>query len=143
MTHLKFILYIVFVLSLGNAFGQTHIYEHYASRTDLEVAYLENVPLDSSTSVNATIIIAKDSAAWEWLKDEFRIVTSMSFGHTFYQQRRNKYDPTKFQKEDIPNSCFVFANLSQKRITIFQYETINQYYTIIRYLIKRKIYEKD
>lgn len=144
MTHFKFILYIVFVLSLGNAFGQTHIYERYASRADLEVAYLENVPLDSTTSVNVTIIIAKDSAAWKSLKEEFNISDSPFLPniHSYKRVLRDKYDPRN-SCHDNHNCCLVVVNYYRKSLSMFHYETIDQYYLITPYLTKKTSHEKD
>lgn len=145
MTHYRFTLYIVLVLAFGNAFGQAHIYDRYASRTDLEVAYLENLPLDSATSINATLIIAKDSAAWEWMKVEFQIAPSPSpdYTHCTTGNLRNKNDPTKTRQEDILDCCLVIVNYYRKSLSIFQYETLDQYYSIIKFSFKNIIYEND
>lgn len=144
MRYFKFILYIVSVLSFNSAFGQIHIYDRYASRPDLEVAYLQNVPLDSAITVNATLIIARDSAAWEWLVTEFHIGPSF-FPDNVRSLRstlRNKYDPTQDKSTDILDCCIIFVNSSRKSLSIFQYETIDQFNSIVSFSFKKFIHEK-
>lgn len=64
---------LLLLLAAIQAPCQTHIYERYAPHTDLEVAYIENLPLDSVNAINATIIVARDSAAWAMLQNDFNI----------------------------------------------------------------------
>lgn len=141
MTHLRFILYIVFVLSLGNAFGQTHIYERYASWTDLEVAYLENVPLDSSTSVNVTILIAKDSAVWVELLKSFHIQPNLEiidvnqFPIAFILCDR--INPENIFHRKIMDSYYLCVNFKRFTISIYQYNTLDQYQALLSYMIKK------
>ncbi|MCF0212033.1 MAG: hypothetical protein HUK17_03970 [Bacteroidales bacterium] len=139
------ILSLVLALHFGDSFAQTHIYEHFVSRTDLEVAYLENVPLDSNISINATIIIAKDSVVWESLKSEFHIPQSPHSGDTHYRvaMLRDKKNPTSPESKNIFDSYYLVVNGNRMSISIFHYETTNQYHSLIRLSTKTLINEKD
>lgn len=144
MKHLRFILYIVLAFASNNAFSQMHIYDRYASRTDLEVAYLKDFPLDSTMSINATIIIANDSTAWETLKREFNISDSFfpELNCSKKEMLRDKNDPTSLTHKNVVDCYYVVVNYQRKSITIFQYDNIDQYHLLIHFSTKNIIYEK-
>lgn len=124
---------------------QTQIYERYASHERLEVAYLENIPLDGTNTINATIIIAEDSSAWEWLVMEFHIEESMfpNRPESFKRMLRDKKDPTSTIRKSITESYMVIVNYSRRLIVICQYDTLEQYYSLNHYSLNHLTHEKD
>ena len=73
MNRIKILMLFVLLISGSAVYGQTHIYERYATHSNLEVAYIEGFALDSTTRVNVTILRAKNVRAWRWMQKEFDI----------------------------------------------------------------------
>ncbi len=59
----------------------------YAPQSNFEVAYLDDYYLDSLHSAPATLITAKDSAAWEWLSTQFALAPQTAAGNSQFVQR--------------------------------------------------------
>lgn len=137
-------LILLLLLAAIQAPCQTHIYERYAPHTDLEVAYIENLPLDSVNAINATIIVARDSAAWEWLKDEFHAQPKSEVIDTnlflYSHKLCDKYSPESLEHGDILDCYLLYTDYKRHSFIIYQYENLNQYYTTI---IFQHTHEKD
>ena len=78
MKSFKIIMCFIFLAPWGTVHGQKHIYDRYAPYKDLDVAYMENLPIDSANSINATFIIAKDSIAWERTTSAFHLPSAIA-----------------------------------------------------------------
>lgn len=133
-------------LPLQKAFCQTHIFDRYASWQNLEVAYLENVPLDSVTSINATIIIAKDSVSWELLADTFSLPhkLQMKKNHSeHHQELRNSKNPERLEHGGIMDCSLLWANYPKSTIIIFHYSSIDQLNSILKYSLKTSTHEEN
>lgn len=140
---------LFFVLSLslfGRAYGQTHIYERYAPYDNLEVAYLENIPLDSANVINATIIIAHDTTTWRWLIDTFHIPSwsQMKKMHrNQYLEFRGTQNPEFPEHGDISDGCLLWADYPKSTILICHYSTIEQNKSFFQYIINQSIHEEN
>lgn len=53
--------------------AQSDLYRRYAQRTDVRVAFIEAMRVDSVTTVDVTVVTAVDSAGWQWMMSEFNI----------------------------------------------------------------------
>ncbi len=145
---MKLLRNLLFVLILATGCSlqaQTHIYSRYASHTDLGVAYVPNFKLDSINTVNVTVIMAQDSVAWEWLKAEFRIpelsedeLHQLSLRNTVVSlQFRDKNDPTQKANTSASDRCMLSIDHTQHILFIYQYDTMEQFYSVISYSSKK------
>lgn len=138
---------LLWMLPFAKVSCQTHIYERYASHSELEVAYLENIALDDSNAINATIIIAKDSASWSWLTETFHIQTGNETNND--NQRKisirlcDKEFPESLTHGTVPESYLLWVNHNTSTIIICQYSTMSQYNKIHSLIIKKLSNEKD
>ena len=144
----KFCLIIYFLIGIPwyNAFCQTHIFDRYASHTELEVAYLENIPLNETTTINASIIIAKDSAAWEWMKNTFHVFSSSQINERDrprYTNLRNSQNPEHLGYDNPLECCLMVANYADRTIIFFQYSTIEQFKLVLNYITNQSNYEES
>ena len=51
------------------------VYDHYRSHAGIDATYVRQWRVNDTLRVNATVLQARDSATWEWLKDEFSLWT--------------------------------------------------------------------
>lgn len=128
---------IIMLLLTGKMVGQSHIYERYAMYDNLEVAYMENVTTDSVNIFNCTIIIAKDSTTWQWLKDTFHIAPK----HMMLCIR-DAQNPENDKTGDTEERCVLIANTYRTTIIICEYTTIEQLRSIIKFSIDQPTHEK-
>lgn len=147
MKVVRIILCLLLLTAAREAVCQTHIYERYADHTDLEVAYLGEFRLDSATVISGTVIMAKDSASWEWLKKEFHVeqydMNRDSSCVAVTKLLRDKYDPTQEGTGAVLESYLLSVGFGHRAIVIYQYDTMKQYYSIIRYSLKKLSHEKN
>ena len=61
--------------------GQSMVYERYAPREELTVAYFKGLLIDSVTRVDVTVVRANDSITWEGLIREFNLSDYMIERH--------------------------------------------------------------
>ena len=139
---MKIVLLIVLLISSSVVYGQTHIYNRYATHNNLEVAYLKEFPIDSTIHVNVTIIRAKNNRAWRWMKREFNIPTQSPQGNSIVKLNqplitiygRDKNNLRSFNKKNvddnyalsishITHTIIIYHCTNRKeRLTIFGYE---------------------
>lgn len=146
MKHFVYLNCLLCLLLFNRAYGQTHIYERYAPYDNLEVAYLKNVPLDSTNDINTTIIIAHDRALWQWLVDTFHISnkSQMDGKHLDqYMDLRSSQNPEYLEHGDILDCCLLWADYSKKTILICHYATYEQYKSIFQYISNQLINEEN
>ncbi len=55
------------------AAAQSHLYERYASRQELDVAQVSGFRLADSIRVDVVLIVAKNESAWQQLMKEFNV----------------------------------------------------------------------
>ena len=55
------------MVTAGTAAAQSDLYRRYAQRTDVRVAFIEAMRVDSVTTVDVTVVTAVDSAGWQWM----------------------------------------------------------------------------
>lgn len=131
-------------------YNDKNIYDQFAHRTDLTVAFIENFGLDNQTGINVTMITANNSKTWKKLKKEFTIdslslqqLNSIKAGREVLQllvrDNINPRVPAPALENgyvDWTKSCYcIIAHLS-KTIWIFHTHTANQ----IELVSKRFIY---
>lgn len=132
--------------SFGKVFAQTHIYEKFASRDDLEVAYLENIPIDSSVYINATIIIAQDSLTWDGLVKSFSLPSNLHMEEKNADHMmclRDAQNPELTDHGKILECCLMCVNYLKSTIIICQYSTLEQCKAIIKFTINKSTYEEN
>ena len=69
----KRIIILLLLLASLAAQAQSEAYLRYAPNPNLNVAFVEGFRLDDSTTVDVTVISAKDSATLAWLCDDFNL----------------------------------------------------------------------
>lgn len=137
---------MLMLLNGFSAYGQPDIYTHYAPCSGLNVGYFKDFRVDSILSVTATIIIAKDSDAWEWMKKEFCIKELsdqdkmyMSEGKLLKNVRvRKKSDILHSIDEFTEEKCIQFTLYNKRCVIVFDAETEEQFDLILYYLVSRK-----
>ena len=67
----RFLLVVLFLVAAVAAQAQSEAYLRYSQNPNLDVAFVEGVRIDSTTTVDATVIFAKDSATMVRLMDDF------------------------------------------------------------------------
>ena len=140
---MKKISYIVLLLLLyaHPAQGQSEIYNRYAPHTDLDVGYFKHFRIDSTLAVDATVIIAKDSAAWEWMKKEFEIPEldercqkALESGQIVKGRvLRDKKDFHLFNEDALFENLFLYTIYNKRCVVIIEFETEEQYKAIFNY----------
>lgn len=144
------LLLIAFAMSLPCLQAQLAFYEHYAVHDELLVALAEGYRLDSVTRVNVVLIQAKDSAAWEWVMEEFQITSLTDIEISRLQKGGdvrfsniidNQICPILLQED--PESIFIMAGSHKERvICVFFTETEKQRNIILYnqlHIIKKNI----
>ena len=79
MKTLKSIALLLLLSATVEAWGQHDIYSKYATHTELKVAFVSQFQLDSATTVDVTLIQARDFAGWAWMVKEFNINESLLY----------------------------------------------------------------
>ena len=112
--------------------AQSDAYLHYSQNPNLDVAFFEKLRIDDTTTVDVTVIIAKDSATWAWMIEEFKLSKEHNLAMSKqWQQNPNAISTRMVQKNDpsqratklIPGE-FDFETIS------FFYRRINIYHII-------------
>jgi len=104
--------------------------ESYVQQSNFEVAYLNDYYIDSVHSAPATVITAKDSAAWEWLRTQFAQLpedaagsrVSSQFVQRDYQLSDKNQEPAGL---DIDTGTYFLSALPNNRaIVVIHYESV-------------------
>lgn len=69
----RIVLAAVVMAAAGTAAAQGDLYRRYASRTDVNVSFIEAMRIDSATTVDVTVVKAVNPEGWSWMKSEFAI----------------------------------------------------------------------
>ncbi|MBP9991349.1 MAG: hypothetical protein KBT45_08005, partial [Bacteroidales bacterium] len=73
MKTLQLLTTIALLLVANNVWSQQEVYDRYVGRDDIDIVYVHGYRIDSLNKMDVILIRAKDSAGWEWIKEEFNI----------------------------------------------------------------------
>lgn len=147
MKHIRYIVVMVALLAAGmsGVMAQHEVYDRYAVRDGLDVAYIRGYRLDSTATVDVVLIIAKDSAAWQWMQKEFRIKALTEQSRAMLQngenvqvfELRDREDPTRSQKNTFLDNCLMRVSALDKCVGLYYYADNETLKRIIHYLYNR------
>lgn len=99
-----------------------------APSSNFEVAYLDDFYLDSTHSVPATVITARDSAAWEWLSTQFALAPEVVGNGSSQLVQRNYHPNTQAQVSmglDIDTGSYLLRAMpGDHTIVVLHYEAV-------------------
>ena len=127
------------------ALAQSEAYLRYAPNPNLNVAFVEGFRLNDSTTVDVTVISAKDSATWAWMIEEFNLspMHNLALSNQLYDKPNSistrmvqKNDPSQRTTELIPKE-FDFETILffYRRINIYHIIDQQQYDVLFRFII--------
>lgn len=121
------LLTLMFILLASSPLcAQREVYERYAPREDLLVAYAHGYRLDSTTRVDAILLQAKDSAAWEWMQEEFHIARRGKSNLVgLFADHDDPTRPINLDKGSLPCIALI-ASFDEQYIGLFFVETDEQ-----------------
>jgi len=140
---------LLLLLASFAAHAQSDAYLRYAPNPNLNVAFVEGFRLDDSTTVDVTVITAKDSTTWAWLIEEFNISSmhNLALSKQWYHEPKTigtkmvqKNDPSQHVTKLIHGE-FDFETISffYKRISIYHIINQQQYNSVLRFIVMTSI----
>ena len=126
--------------------AQSDAYLHYSQNPNLDVAFIENFRIDDTTTLDVTIILAKDSATLFWMIEEFNLTEI--YNHAVSRQKHlnprylitrqvSKADPTcRVTKLVDGEYDFLSFSIYYKRIIIFHIHDGQQLSSIFGYSLR-------
>lgn len=144
-------MFFVLLISGSAVYGQTHIYERYATHSNLEVAYIEGFALDSVTRVNVTILRAKNDRAWRWMQKEFNIEPLSGISEEYVRLHkkivdfclRDSDDLRNFSQGDLTSKCVLSISWETQTIAFYHIASHKEYQAIIFHIVDKIIVKKD
>ena len=91
----RFLLVVLFLVAAVAARAQSETYLRYSQNPNLDVAFVEGFRIDSTTTVDVTVIFANESATMVWLMGEFGF-TEADYG--LLAKNRNAFSSKKFDR---------------------------------------------
>ena len=116
--------------------AQSDAYLHYSQYPNLDVAFVEAFRIDDTTTLDVTVILAKDSATLFWMIEEFNLTEI--YNHAVSRQKHlnpryliarqvSKADPTcRVTKLVDGEYDFLSFSIYYKRIIIFHIQNEQQ-----------------
>ena len=116
--------------------AQSDAYLHYSQNPNLDVAFFENLRIDDTTTLDVTVILAKDSATLFWMIEEFNLTEI--YNHAVSRQKHlnpryliarqvSKADPScRVTKLVDGEYDFLSFSIYYKRIIIFHVQNEQQ-----------------
>ena len=150
MRILRPIIFVMLLLVTGVTYGQSKIYQKYATHSNLEVAYIDGFQLDEDVAINVTIIIAKNNFAWRWLLRDMSITPAdlsvkdkieegVSVNKMIIRKEDRIQSPAK---GNISENCFISVSYSDRTVVIYHLDSEEQYHSIVQYLLNQIDNEK-
>ena len=127
--------------------AQSDAYLHYSQNPNLDVAFFENLRIDDTTTLDVTVIMAKDSAAYALLMKDFFF--TQTFNNAITNNALLKKDYVSFtliSKEspikrvsfnEVDECDFATASHFYKRINIYHTQNKQQIRTLIKLTTKK------
>lgn len=135
MKTLQLLTTIALLLVANNVWSQQEVYDRYVGRDDIDIVLVRGYRIDSLNKMDVILIRAKDSAGWEWIKEEFNIMPLSDLDKERLNRKidvfqifmANKNDPTQPMDPNIINDCLVKVSFLRKEMGIFYYSTKEQW----------------
>ena len=139
----KHLIILLFLLASLASHAQSDAYLRFAPNPNLDVAFVEAFRLDDTTTVDITVIIAKDSATLFWMIEEFNLTEI--YNHAVSRQKHlnpryliarqvSKADPscrvTKLVDGEYDLMSF---SIFYKRIILFHIQNAQQRKSVMGY----------
>lgn len=126
-------------LSAAPVWGQREVYDRYAVRDGLTVAYVSDLQVDSGVVMDVVLIHVDDTAVWRQLKEEFHVT-----GHSDTAGRpkvvvamRDRHDPTRWPGRDVMGNCLLKITPPLTEICLFFYKDPGQVKPLSKMLIRK------
>lgn len=126
--------------------AQSDAYIHYSQNPNLDVAFFEKLRIDDTTTLDVTIILAKDSATLLWMVEEFNL--TKIFNYAVSQQLHlnprylithqvSKADPSLRVSKFVDGECdFLNFSIYYKKIIIFHIQNEQQLSSVCGYSLR-------
>ena len=123
--------------------AQSDAYLHYSQNPNLDVAFFENLRIDDTTTVDITVILAKDSATLFWMIEEFNLTEI--YNHAVSRQKHlnprylitqqvSKADPTYRVTKLVDGEYDLMSfSIFYKRIILFHIQNAQQRKSVMGY----------
>jgi hypothetical protein len=111
------------------AAAQSHLYERYASRQELDVAQVSGFRLADSVRVDVVLIVAKNESAWQQLMKEFKVQSTE--GSTSWLGDAN--NPVKRIGWTGKPVCKVIVSHDRRTVAFYRLDTQAQYEALLDY----------
>ena len=134
MKTLQLLTTIALLLIANSVWAQREVYDRYVGRDDIDIVYVHDYRIDSVNTMDVILIRAKDSAGWEWMKEEFNILPLSNKNRDVINRGKdvlkvfftNKADPTKPMDTDLMKDCLITISYQRKELCISYYNTFEQ-----------------
>lgn len=142
MADLRFLRVVLVASLLGVSaapvWGQREVYDRYAARDGLTVAYVSDLRLDSALTVDVVLIHADDSAAWRQLREElhFGLDLDENGRPRVAFTMRDRHDPTLRPSPDDMDNCMLKITPPATEICIFFFKNPGQAMLLMHMLFK-------
>lgn len=144
----RLIIILLLLASLASH-AQSDAYLRFAPNPNLDVAFVEAFRLDDTTTVDITVIIAKDSATFAWLCEEFNLTEDYNEAVTKQNHTNPRFvitwsvakkDPTQrvYELTEGEND-FCSLSLYEKQLIIYHITKRHQRISIGSFLIRKMI----
>lgn len=136
---MKKLLFLFLLCCVFSAEGQRAVYDRFASRSNLDVAYAKDYQLDSINQVDVIFIKAKDSSAWVELLEDF-FFDDISRGlcmHGIFMYKADRDDPTIKKPGSYENACTVFMALDYQEMLLCFVQNEDQFVKLWRVIHKK------
>lgn len=144
MKTLQLLTTIALLLVANNVWSQQEVYDRYVGRDDIDIVLVRGYRIDSLNKMDVILIRAKDSAGWEWIKEEFNIMPLSDNGkealgrgiESIQVHLASRHDPTKPMETDMMENCEIKASFLRKEIVIVYYQNIKQWQLFHKQIFK-------
>lgn len=144
MKYKSFFFAMLLMLAAHCAMAQREVYDRYVGRDDIDIVLVRGYRIDSLNKMDVILIRAKDSAGWEWIKEEFNIMPLSKIGEQSLSNGKDviqtylasKYNPTEPKEPELLDNCCIKASFLRKEIAIFYFTTIEQKCMVIGQIFK-------
>ena len=126
MKYKSFFFAMLLMLAAHCAMAQREVYDRYVGRDDIDIVLARGYRIDSLNKMDVILIRAKDSAGWEWMKEEFNILPLSNKNRDVINRGKdvlkvfftNKADPTKPMDTDLMKDCLITISYQRKELCI-------------------------
>ena len=149
----KHLIILLFLLASLASHAQSDAYLRFAPNPNLDVAFVEAFRLDDTTTVDITVILAKDSATFVWLCEEFNLAENYNKGMAdakhmnpryIMTQSVSKNDPTQIVSERVEGEYdLATISLYYRKINIYHIMKKQQLKSVFAHLIHKISKKKE